>query len=90
MHFQACRLWNKFFFQYRLRIEYLLVYTLKCLIYKTCKTRPREDLGGMAPRPMIPTTVICWTKCVNMVCTVTPAVIPPSAAYIYRVFAGFY
>ncbi len=34
--------------------------------------------GGMAPRPMIPTAVIC----VNLVCTVTPTDIPPSAAYI--------
>ncbi len=32
--------------------------------------------GGMAPRPMVPTMTI------NMVCTVTPAVIPPSSAYI--------
>ncbi len=43
--------------------------------------------GGMAPRPMVPTMTICgprlsWTKYVNMVCTVTPAVIPPSSAYI--------
>ncbi len=43
--------------------------------------------GGMAPRPMVPTMVICcpWlncTKCVNMVCIVTPAVISPSATYI--------
>ncbi len=47
--------------------------------------RPR---GGMAPRPMVPTAVFCWpllrvcTMGVNMVCTVIPAVIPPSAAYI--------
>ena len=29
-----------------------------------------------------------WTKCVNMVCMVTPAVYTPLAR-IYRVFAGF-
>ena len=50
--------------------------------------------GCMAPRPMEPIMTICgskhyrmalrlsWTKCVNMVCIITPAVTPPSAAYI--------
>ena len=35
---------------------------------------------GMAPRPMVPIMAICGPrgqKCVNMACTVTPAVIPP-------------
>ncbi len=45
---------------------------LKGLIYKNLQNAAE---GGMAPRPMIPTAV-------NMVCTVTPTVIPPSAAYI--------
>ncbi len=40
---------------------------LKGLIYKNLQNAAE---GGMAPRPMIPTAVI------------TPAVIPPSAAYI--------
>ncbi len=35
--------------------------------------------GGMAPRPMVPTMTICGPY---MVCTFTPAVIPPSSAYI--------
>ncbi len=64
---------------------------LKGLIYQNLQNAAE---GGMAPRPMVATAVLVgprvvalrgrWSlhECVNMVCTVTPAVIPSSATDI--------
>ncbi len=41
-------------------------------------------LGDREPHPMVPIAVICCHT--NMECTVTPAVIPPSAAFFLQVF----